>query len=70
VTLTCIIPGPTKELRRIPDGDRWCFGCRARLPHDDVLLGDDEPSYYEPVWVCECSRCHKDRTRFPGTDWA
>lgn len=45
---------------------RWCFGCRAHLPHDAVLWGDEGPSYYDPVWALECSRCHQDRTTFPG----
>ena len=52
------------ELRREPGGDRWCFGCRKRLPHDDVLYGERTPSYYEPWWARECSRCGKDRTAF------
>ncbi len=64
--LLCIIPGPDKELAREPAGERWCFGCRKRLPHDWVLLGDSEPSYYEPVWVRQCSQCEQDRTAFPG----
>ena len=59
--------GPTKELRREAVGDRWCFGCRKRLPHEAVLLGDEKPSYYEPVWVYRCSRCNRNLTRFPGT---
>jgi hypothetical protein len=62
--LLCIIPGPTKELARRDIGERWCFGCRQRLPHVAILLCDEEPSYYEPVWVWKCSRCHTDRTTF------
>ena len=67
MTLLCIIPGPSHEYRRIPDGERWCFGCRKRLPHDDVLLGDppEVMSWYDPVWVCQCSGCGRDRTEFP-----
>lgn len=61
-----ITRGPDTELRRESAGERWCFGCRARLPHDDVLMGDSEPSYYEPVWIRKCSRCGKDRTSFPS----
>ena len=64
-----ICPGPTVVVREETAGDRWCFGCRARLPHTCVLLDDPperQPSYYEPVWVCRCSRCGMDRTRFPG----
>jgi hypothetical protein len=62
----CIIPGPTVEVKREPAGDLWCFGCRKRLPHEWVLMRDAEPSYYDPTWHRECSRCHKDRTYFPG----
>lgn len=75
----CIIPGPKFELVRRSAGVRWCFACRAHLAHDDVLLDDNdpaevaagraEPSYYDLIWVRECSRCHKDRTDFPGTIW-
>jgi hypothetical protein len=70
MTLVCIIPGPKHEYARNHAGDRWCFGCRKRLAHDWVLLGDapDVESYYEPIWVLKCSRCHKDMTRFPGTE--
>lgn len=68
--LLCIIPGPTKVLRQQDAGERWCFGCRARLPHTDTLLCDEDPlSYYDPIWVRRCSRCNKDRTAFPGTGW-
>ena len=63
----CIIPGPTKVLAEEPAGDRWCFGCRKRLPHIDACLADPEPSYYDPVWVRRCSVCKRDCTRFPGT---
>lgn len=82
--LLCIIPGPTELLRRVPDGGRviinrtillepwstlrWCFGCRQHLPHDWFLLGDKEPSYYDPVWVRKCSGCGEDRTHFPGRE--
>jgi hypothetical protein len=65
--LLCIIPGPDTELARQEAGVRWCFGCRKHLPHVDILMGDSEPSYYEPVWTRRCSRCGNDRTHFPGT---
>jgi hypothetical protein len=50
---------------------RWCFGCRKHLPHSlvllgDVLLGDEEPGWYDPVAVVRCSGCGQDRTRFPS----
>jgi hypothetical protein len=64
--ILCIIPGPNIELAREPAGDLWCFADRKRLPHDWVLMGDREPSYYDPIWVRRCSNCHRDRTYFPG----
>lgn len=64
--MLCVIPGPTKVLKTESAGVRWCFGCRAHLPHDDVLLCDEQPSYYDPVWVRRCSRCGDDRTHFPS----
>jgi len=45
------------------------IGCRKHLLHTDILLGDSEPSYYDPVWVRCCSRCGQDRTAFPGAIW-
>lgn len=65
-TIACIIPGPTVVRRQEEVGVKWCFGCRAHLPHTAKLLDYDEPSYYEPVWVLDCSRCGQDRTTFPG----
>ena len=64
--LLCIVPGPSVVLRSTAPTPRWCFGCRAHLPHVDVLLADPEPSYYDPVWERKCSRCGQDRTLFPG----
>ena len=61
--------GPTVEVARRHDRIRWCFACRAHLPHDIVALDYDEPSYYEPVMKLECSRCKKDRTRFGDGKW-
>jgi hypothetical protein len=66
--LLCIIPGPNVEIARQDAGVRWCFGCRKHLPHVDILFDYDEPSYYDPVWSRKCSRCHQDRTTFPGGD--
>lgn len=67
MTLLCIIAGPKKVLREESAGELWCFGCRERLPHVDTCLVDEEPSYYDPVWVRRCSRCKRDCTAFPGT---
>jgi hypothetical protein len=64
--LLCIIPGPSKVLDERPANVVWCFGCRKRLPHVARLLGDEEPSYYDPVWTLACSGCGQDCTRFPS----
>lgn len=56
-------------LARRPAGVKWCFGCRAHLAHELVVLADEEPSYYDPIAVLECERCKKDRTTFPGREW-
>lgn len=66
--MLCFIPGPTKVLLRQDAGVYWCFGCRKHLRHEDVLLGDEEPSYYDPVWVRKCTSCGQDRTAFPGRE--
>lgn len=50
------------ELRRIPNRVRWCFRCRKHLMHDLVLLGDPEPSYYEPTPAFRCHGCNEDHT--------
>ena len=70
MTLACVIPGASHEYARKPAGERWCFGCRKRLPHAWVFRGDppEALSYYEPYWVLKCSRCVHDMTRFPGTE--
>jgi hypothetical protein len=66
--LLCIIPGPSVVLKTKDAGIHWCFGCRAHLPHTDVLLDDAvQPSYYDPVWMRRCFRCGRDCTAFPGS---
>jgi hypothetical protein len=70
MNIVCITPGPSHEYARLSVGDKWCFKCRKKLPHDLVRLGDppDMESYYEPINVLWCSGCCGDYTRFPGTD--
>lgn len=69
--ITCLVPGPRRVLVTRDAGLRWCFGCRQRLPHSDVLLADEDPeSWYEPVWTRRCPRCGKDRTEFPRSEAA
>ena len=68
-----ITPGPSVVIRSEDAGEHWCFRCRKRLPHTDVLLDDPperQPSYYDPVWSRRCSRCGEDHTAFPGTGFA
>ena len=66
--LACIhvTPGPSV---REPTGvieDRWCFKCHARLPHENTVVSDPLPSYYEPILIYACSGCDEDHTRFPS----
>lgn len=56
------------ELRRSPDRVRWCFQCRQHHMHDFVLLGDPEPSYYDPTPTYRCHGCNEDHTVFPGRE--
>ena len=63
-----ITPGPSVVIRSENAGEHWCFRCRKRLPHTDVLLDDPperQPSYYDPVWSRRCSGCGEDHTEFP-----
>jgi hypothetical protein len=53
--------------KREPVGEKWCFRCRARLPHDWIVEGEDGETYYDPSARFDCSRCHRDYTSFPGT---
>lgn len=63
-----ILRTPTEEIRRWLVGEKWCFGCRKRLPHEWVVHAPLDPySYYGPHGQYQCSVCKKDRTRFPGT---
>jgi hypothetical protein len=59
--------GPSIEVKRMPDRERWCFYCRSRLAHDPVAYDYPSPTYYGPVCVRECSCCGRHRTAFPGT---
>lgn len=54
--------GPHRELKREAVGVKWCFNDRAHLPHDFVIYGPTEPSYYGPWCRYECSQCHQDHT--------
>ena len=65
--------GPSVVIKTEDAGEKWCFGCRKRLPHTWELLDDPperQPSWYSPIWVCRCSGCGRDCTSFPGAWWA
>ena len=54
------------EVRREPDGERWCFVCRKRRRFDFVVRAPVEPSYYGPNPFIECEKGHEDGDLFPG----
>ncbi len=57
-----------REHSRKDAGEMWCFGCRARHPHELVThVATDPLSYFGPTFRYDCARCHRDRTCFPGT---
>lgn len=60
----------TVEINRISVGDLWCFGCRQRQAHFDVLLDHADPGrrspYLGPWWSRQCASCSEDHTCFPG----
>lgn len=66
--VTICRPSSWKVFSRESTGDRWCFGCRTRLPHDWIVEGEDGLSYYDPTARYDCSGCHRDRTAFPGQE--
>lgn len=67
MTIIHILPGPDV---RTPTGkfkDKWCFGCRKRLPHEWVVYSESSPmSYYGPEGFWICTGCGNDDTIFPG----
>lgn len=71
MTVVHVTPGPSYVVARTDDDrlTRWCFGCRAHVHHTWALQEDPperQPSYYDPVSLCRCDRCARDRTAFPG----
>lgn len=66
------ISGPSFTLATVDDDrpTRWCFQCRAHLPHSWALIDEPperQPSYYDPVPVIRCLRCQEDHTVHPGS---
>lgn len=65
-----ILRVPTEEYARHTEPERWCFGCRKRLPGVTILHRPTDPlSYYGPHATYECDGCHQDRRLFPGYEW-
>jgi RNase P subunit RPR2 len=48
---------------------KWCFNCRARLPHMLTMTREVDPSYYEPHVWWKCDRCGEDFTLFWGYEY-
>ena len=62
-----------RETVRDPDGERWCFRCRARRGFFYVVMTTVEPSYYDPSPSIRCGTCGgTDADLFPGRnrEWA
>jgi hypothetical protein len=56
-----------QEVRRQPDGDRWCFTCRQRRAFAFVVTAPVGPSYYGPNCAVKCETCGtSDGDLFPG----
>lgn len=60
---------PMRVYSEKPDGERWCFECRKRVPFVfRVSVPVDEMSYYGPSASVRCvPRGHLDGDCFPGT---
>lgn len=64
-----ILRVPTTVLSSRPDGVRWCFYCRRRVPFTlTVHVPIDRMSYYGPHASIECERGHYNGDCFPGTE--
>lgn len=67
------IRGPRHVVTRKPAGEKWCFKCRRKLPHERQLLSHerDDPfgDWYCPVLVMRCEGCGGDHTTFPGVEY-
>jgi len=66
-----VLRTPAEVLAEAADDrpNRFCFQCRRRTAHRWFLIGDPNPSYYEPTPDCRCERCGEDHTAFPGCFW-
>lgn len=68
-----ILDTPMEEVRRGPDGERWCFTCHKRREFERVASApivtslDDTGCWYGPSTRIECTRCRTiDGDLFPG----
>ena len=75
MTGTHVLATPMEEVRRAPDGVRWCFKCRTRRAFDFVVSSpivrslDDAGAYYGPSSRVECTVCRTaDSDLFPGRE--
>ncbi len=61
---------PMEDVKREPDGDRWCFRCRKRREFVFVVSRPVDPmSYYGPNYSIECTVCHLGGgDLFPGRE--
>lgn len=57
-----------REIKRTPDGERWCFHCRHRRAFEYVVSAPTDPmSYYGPSQAIYCTVCNGyDADLFPG----
>lgn len=63
-----ILRVPTHVIAQHPDGVRWCFYCRKRVPFTWTAHAPDDPmSYYGAHATVECEHGHADGDCFPGT---
>ena len=73
-----ILTFPTAEIRREPDGERWCFICRKRreflyvvtasVIDPDIPLDEQTGAWYGPTPHMECGTCTTwDGDCFPGS---
>jgi hypothetical protein len=53
--------GGEVSISHMPAQDKWCFGCRKRLPHLLMVLTQE---WYDPEFFWQCTRCRDSRTEF------
>ena len=68
--MTGAICGPEmEEIRRWPEGIKWCFECRKRVEFFRVVMAPvDQISYYGPNFSMDCEHGHNNGDMFPGNE--